>query len=170
MALKLDLSLDGLGLQNMSLSVPDSRLPGSPPQPRADQSDRPVPVLRRETTATEAGTDQMTSESQDGWEAETNSSQSVMTFGSRPSTASPLSDLPLTPIPELLHTPTGHSMPINGEPTTYERPSSHTRAYPAERRYLTPKLPSPLDNEPILAQLSQGENDVGIIQNVRSLQ
>jgi len=141
MALKLDLSLDldGLGLKNLSLSVPDPRsLGGSPPShPIPDPADR----VEHER-----------------WEAETNSSQSIVTFGSCPSTAPPLSDLPLTPIPELLHTPT----PLKRTTTPIAGPSPIKTA-------LASTIPSPLDREPILAQLAQGENDIGIIKNVRHL-
>jgi hypothetical protein len=108
MALKLDLSLDGLGLNDLSLSVPDSRSPESPPSHPV--ADGPVEPER--------------------WEAESNCSQSIMTFGSCPSTAPPLSDLPLTPIPELLHTPTPPkrmATPNKTSPVSNNHPHAHPR-------------------------------------------
>jgi len=91
-----------------------------------------------------------------------------MTFGSCPSTAPPLSDLPLTPIPELLHTPTRRTMSITStlaHNTTPAHPSSRKQAaYSAKKRPPASRLPSLLDNELILAQLAQGENDIGTIK------
>jgi hypothetical protein len=99
------------------------------------------------------------------WEVKSNSSQSVASFGSCPSTAPPLSDLPLTPIPELLHTPTKRRTRISaGAPTTSPSP-----AQPAELQQHLSVLPSPLDSGPILDQLAQGEKDISTIQNVRVL-
>ena len=167
MALKLDLSLDldGLGLKNLSLSVPDPRSPTSPPSSHLI----PGPADRVEA---------------ERWEAETDCSQSIVTIGSCPSTAPPLSDLPLTPIPELLHTPTPPKLtttPIAGPrpkmtpvSNIYPRAYTHATAYPhtvkqqqQQQQHLASRIPSPLDSEPILAQLVQGEIDIGIIKNVR---
>jgi hypothetical protein len=173
MALKLDLSLDldGLGLKNLSLSVPDPRSPGG--SPPSHTTPDPADHVQDER-----------------WETETNSSQSIVTFGSCPSIAPPLSDLPLTPIPELLHTPTPlnrTTMPIAGRSPIKTAPVSniHPRAYThatayahsgkqqqqkqQQQKHLASTIPSPLDREPILAQLAQGENDIGIIKNVRYL-
>lgn len=175
-ALKLDLSLDGLGLQNLSLSVPDPRLPASPSHlvevPCNDPQVPPIrwtPVVADDDALAEQGPDPIEPEPQSGWEVESNSSQSIMTFGSCPSTAPPLSDLPLTPIPELLHTPTERSMFITSRPNTMPvHPPSRTHtAYSIKQQHLASELPSPLDNELILVQLAQGENDIGTIRNVR---
>jgi len=167
MSLKLNLSLDGLGLQDLSLSVLDQISPGSPP---SHPMTGPVPPIR----STVAEPDPSDREKLDRWEAETNSSQSIMTFGSCPSTAPPLSDLPLTPIPELLHTPTP---PKKTTPVSNILPRAHpphhiTNAHSVEQQqqHLTSnKIPSPLDSGPILAQLAQGENEIGSIKNVRFL-
>jgi hypothetical protein len=94
------------------------------------------------------------------WEVKSNSSQSVASLGSCPSTAPTLSDLPLTPIPELLRTPTKRKTRIAGAPTT------SPPAQPADFLHLS-TLPSPLDSGPILDQLTQGEKDISTIQNVR---
>lgn len=176
MALKLDLSLDGLGIQNLSLSVPNPQTTPSLSHlvtvPCNDPQLSPMrwtPVAADEDALAEQGPDPIEPEPQSGWEVESNSSQSIMTFGSCPSTAPPLSDLPLTPIPELLHTPTKRTMFINSTlNTTPVHPSSHTNAaYSVEQQCLTSKLPSPLDSEHILMQLAQGENDIDTIKNVR---
>lgn len=174
MALKLDLSLDGLGFQNLSLSVPDPRPQASPAHfvtvPYDDPQVPPMrwtPAAAGDEALAEQGPDPVIEpEPQNGWEVESNSSQSIMTFGSCPSTAPPLSDLPLTPIPELLHTPTKLSMSFTGTPNMAPAyPSSRTHA--VDQQHLASKLPTPLDNEHILAQLAQGENDTGSIRNVR---
>ena len=173
MALKLDLSLDGLGFQNLSLSVPDPRPQASPSHlvtvPHDDPQVPPMrwtPVAADDEALAEQVPDPIEPEPQSGWEVESNSSQSIMTFGSCPSTAPPLSDLPLTPIPELLHTPTKLSMSFTGTPHMAPvHPSSRTHV--VDQQHLASKLPTPLDNEPILAQLAQGENDIGSIRNVR---
>lgn len=175
MALKLDLSLDGLGLQNLSLSAPDPRPPASPSHlATAPCNDTQVPPMRWTPIVSdddEQGPDPIEPKPQGGWEVESNSSQSIMTFGSCPSTAPPLSDLPLTPIPELLHTPTRRTMSITSTlapNTTPAHPSSHKQAaYSARRQHLASRLPSLLDNEPVLAQLAQGENDIDTIKYVR---
>jgi hypothetical protein len=173
MALQLNLSLDGLGLQNLSLSVPR---PPTAPSAAAATAVPDIDPIEAEETEPQGGGDE-----RDWDDAESNSSQSIMTFGSSPSTASPLnlSDLPLTPIPELLHTPTTYSMPIPGLPLPKRRPSSRAAAagypyaYPVERereqRHSVSELPTPLDNEPILAQLMQGRDDATTIQYVRVL-
>ncbi|KAI0253699.1 hypothetical protein BJV78DRAFT_1191352 [Lactifluus subvellereus] len=149
MKLKLDLSLDGLGLQNLSLSVPNPR---SPSHPGAGLVVRPVHALcvPDEFDVVPCGNEWR-------WEVKSNSSQSVVTLGSCPSTAPPLSDLPLTPIPELLHTPTSVARP--------SLPSSRASAQPAEQQHLLALLPSPLDSGPILAQLAVGEKDTSTIRN-----
>jgi hypothetical protein len=52
---------------------------------------------------------------------------------------------------------------------------THVTAYTSsvkqlqKQQYLASNIPSPLDSEPILAQLAQGENDIGTIKNVRFL-
>ena len=90
-----------------------------------------------------------------------------MTFGSCPSTTLPLSDLSLTPISELLHTPTRCTISITSTlapNTTPAHPSSRKQAaYSAKKQHLASRLPSLLDNELILAQLAQGENDIETI-------
>ncbi|KAH9981554.1 hypothetical protein BJV74DRAFT_989419 [Russula compacta] len=186
MALQLDLSLDGLGLQNLSLSIP--RPPTAPSTAAVPDTD---PIEAEAETGPQGGGGGGGGGECDWDDAESNSSQSIMSFGSSPSTASPLnlSDLPLTPIPELLHTPTKHSMAIPGVPpptttTTImlpkRRPSSRAAAaaaapatayaYPVEREreqrhpHSVSELPTPLDNEPILAQLMQGRDDAATIQ------
>jgi hypothetical protein len=153
MGLKLDLSLDGLGFQNLSFSGPNPRLPirvrpGGVPPMAAEPDPAEFDLVAR-------GTEWR-------WEVKSNSSQSVASLGSRPSTAPPLSDLPLTPIPELLHTPTTKRRThFAGAPTS---PAQQ----PAELQQLA-ILPSPLDSGPILDQLAQGEKDISTIQNVRVL-
>jgi len=136
MALTLDLSLDGLGVHNLSLSVPTHLSLSS------DQVTEP-PVVDR-------------------WEASSQSSQSVVSVGSSPSIAPPLSDLPLTPIPELLHTPTGHSTPGTGA-SVPDRPSPRASAFLSERRHPQSEIPGPLDSGPILEELAQGEGNVSRI-------
>ena len=170
MALKLDLSLDGLGFQNLSLSTPDPRPPASPSHlATAPCNDPQAPPMRRRWTPRVSDDDQQGPDP--GWEVESNSSQSIMTFGSCPSTAPPLSDLPLTPIPELLHTPTRRTMSITStlapNTTPAHPPSRKQAAYSTKKQHLASRLPSLLDNEPILAQLAQGETDIGTIQYVR---
>ncbi len=196
MALTLDLSLAGFGLQNLSLAVPGPTLPESPSnpvstaRPRGDLPMSPTPMhwtAAAAAAATDGGALRLAMpgagqtqpelglepEPQSRWEVETNSSQSIITFGSCPSTAPTLSDLPLTPIPELLHTPTRRTTPIiidAPNTTTHPllRPSSRTHAvHFVEQQHLASELPSPLDNEPILALLAQAENDIGTIKNVR---
>lgn len=151
MALTLDLSLDGLGLHNLSLSVP-SHFSMSSNQVTATD-------IRQESWGLPVA-----AERADHWEVASESSQSVVTFGSCPSTAPPLSDLPLTPIPELLHTPTNHSMPTTGAGVP-ERPSSRTSAFLSERQHPRSKLPGPLDSGPILEQLAHGESNVSAIRS-----
>jgi hypothetical protein len=155
MALTLDLSLDGLGMHNLSLSVPP-HFPMSSGQVTA-------PDVRRESA--QLSEPPVVEERADLWEAASDSSQSVGTIGSRPSTAPPLSDLPLTPIPELLHTPTRHSMSGAGVP---ERPSPRAFAFLSERQHPQSKLPSPLDSSPILEELAYGEGNVITIRSVRN--
>ena len=154
MALTLDLSLAGLGFHNMSLSVPPN-FPLPSEQVTAPEAQQlPVESLRlREPLVAEEGADV--------WDA--SSQSSVMSVGSSPSTAPPLTDLPLTPIPELLHTPTGYSMPGTGP----ERPSPRASAFLSERRHPQSKIPGPLDSSPILEDLAQGERNVGTIRGVR---
>ena len=160
MGLKLDLSLDGLGSQNLSLSVPNPRPPS---HPGSGSIVWPLPPLYvpDEFDIVPHGNEWR-------WECKSNSSQSVVTVGSCPSTAPPLSDLPLTPIPELLHTPTKRSTPIIGMPNPLELPSLHASAQPAEQRHLLAQLPSPLDSAPILDQLTVGRKDIGTMQSVRA--
>ncbi|KAH9058241.1 hypothetical protein EDB87DRAFT_1627311 [Lactarius vividus] len=150
MALTLDLSLEGLGMHNLSLSVP----PNFPLS--SDQA--PTPEVRQEPTRLRESP--VAVERVDHWEI-ASSSHSV---GSGPSTAPPLSDFPLTPIPELLHTPTGRSMPTTdaGAP---ERPSPHTSAFLSDRRHPQSKLPGPLDSSPIIEQLAHGETHVSMIRS-----
>jgi hypothetical protein len=198
MALTLDLSLAGFGLQNLSLAVPGPTPPESPSnpvstaRPRGDLPMSPTPMhwtaaAAAAAAATDGGALRLAMpgagqtqpelglepEPQSRWEVESNSSQSIVTFGSCPSTAPTLSDLPLTPIPELLHTPTRRTTPIiidapNTTTHPLPRPSSRTHAvHFVEQQHLASKLPSPLDNEPILALLAQAENDIGTIKIVR---
>ncbi|KAF8267487.1 hypothetical protein EI94DRAFT_1730452 [Lactarius quietus] len=153
MALTLDLSLDGLGFQNLSLSVP----------PNFPLSTDQITALEvREQESAQLWERPVAVERADLWEASSESSQSVVSVGSSPSTAPPLSDLPLTPIPELLHTPTGHTMPGTGVP---ERPSPRASAFLSERRHPQSKIPGPLDSGTILEELAQGEGNVGTIRN-----
>ncbi len=100
------------------------------------------------------------------------SSQSIVSLGSWPSTAPTLSDIPLTPIPELLRTPTKHTTPLTDAVTMPEPLFSHTTAYPSheKQRHLVSRLPAPVDNEPIIEQLIHAQNDVDSIQAVRVLQ
>lgn len=100
------------------------------------------------------------------------STQSIVSLGSCPSTAPTLSDLPLTPIPELLRTPTKHTTPFTDVATLPEPPFSHMTAYPSreKRRHLGSRLPAPLDNEPIIGQLMRSQNAVNNILVVRVLQ
>ena len=186
MALTLDLSLAGFGLKNLSLAVPGPTPPESPSnpvstaRPRGDLPASPTPMHWTAAAGlTMPGASQtqpelgLEPEPQSRWEVESNSSQSIVTFGSCPSTAPTLSDLPLTPIPELLHTPTRRTTPIiidapNTTTHPLPRPSSRTHAvHFVEQQHLASKLPSPLDNEPILALLAQAENDIGTIKIVR---
>jgi hypothetical protein len=184
MALKLDLSLDGLDLQTLSLSMPEPGPSGSPSRPDMSSYDFPRPPMRWTTTSAAILADSgrldpvntNQPEPQSGWDTETNSSQSIMSFGSCPSTAPPLSDLPLTPIPELLHTPTKRTMQVNvnapGASPNMATPAHSiprtdaARSVDRQQQHLASKLPSPLDNEPIVVQLAQGESDVGVIRNV----
>ena len=145
MALTLDLSLDGLGFHNLSLSVPPH-----------------LPLPSDQVTAPEVQQQQSAQLWEppmvvDRWEASSESSQSVVSVGSSPSTAPPLSDLPLTPIPELLHTPTGHS----------GVPSPRASAFLTERRHPQSRIPGPLDSSPILEELAQGERNGSAIRGVR---
>ncbi len=156
MALTLDLSLDGLGLHNLSISVP--------PHFPLSSNQAPAPEIRQESV--QLWEPPVAAERADPWEVLSESSQSVVTIGSSPSTAPPLSDLPLTPIPELLHTPTSHSMPITGAGVP-ERPSPRASAFLSERRHPQSKLPGPLDSSPILEQLAHGESHVSMIRSVR---
>jgi hypothetical protein len=175
MALKLDLSLVGLGFQNLSLSTPDPGPPASPSRfATAPLNDPQVPPMRRTPVAAdgdEEGPVPIGREPQGGWDVESNSSQSIMTFGSCPSIAPPLSDHPLTPIPELLRTPTRRTMSMTStlapSMTPAHRSPGKQPAHLAKRQNLASRLPSLLDNEPILEQLAQGENDVGTIKYVR---
>lgn len=153
MALTLDLSLDGLGVHNLSLSVP-------PHFPVADQATAPE-VWQGSPQPWEPLVAQ---ERVDLWDVE--SEKSVATIGSCPSIAPPLSDLPLTPIPELIHTPTRHSMSALGASVS-ERPSPRSSALLSERQHPQSKLPGPLDSGPILEQLTYGEGKVGVIRSVR---
>ena len=100
------------------------------------------------------------------------STRSIVSLGSCPSTAPTLSDLPLTPIPELLRTPTKHTTPFTDVATLPEPPFSHTMAHPSheKRRHLGSRLPAPLDNGPIIGQLLRSQNDVNKILVVRVLQ
>ncbi|KAH9174396.1 hypothetical protein EDB89DRAFT_569248 [Lactarius sanguifluus] len=153
MALTLDLTLDGLGMHNLSLSVP----------PRVPSSNQvPTPEVRQESPR--LWEQPMAVERAYHWEVASESSRSVGTIGSGPSTAPPLSDLPLTPIPELLHTPTGHGMPITGAGAP-ERPSPHTSAFLSDRRHPQSKLPGPLDSSPIIELLAHGESHVSMIRS-----
>ncbi|KAH8994613.1 hypothetical protein EDB92DRAFT_2102576 [Lactarius akahatsu] len=152
MALTLDLTLDGLGMHNLSLSVP----------PRVPSNQAPTPEVRQ--ASPRLWEQPVAVERADHWEAASESSHSVGTIGSSPSTAPPLSDLPLTPIPELLHTPTGHGMPITGAGAP-ERPSPHTSAFLSDRQHPQSKLPGPLDSSPIIEQLAHGESHVSMIRS-----
>jgi hypothetical protein len=167
MGLKLDLSLDGLGFQNLSFSGPHPRLPSRVRRGAGSDSIRSVwavPPMAAEPPDP-AEFDLVARGTEWRWEVKSNSSQSVASFGSCPSTAPPLSDLPLTPIPELLHTPTKRRTRISaGAPTTSPSP-----AQPAELQQHLSVLPSPLDSGPILDQLAQGEKDISTIQKVRVL-
>jgi hypothetical protein len=156
MALTLDLSLAGLGFHNLSLSVPPN-FPLPSEQMAAPEAQQQEPAQLWDPRVEE--------ERADLWETSSQSSQSVVSVGSSPSIAPPLSDLPLTPIPELLHTPTSHSMPGAGGP---ERPSPRASAFLSERRHPQSKIPGPLDSSPILEELSQGERNVGTIRGVRT--
>ena len=154
-ALKLDLNLIKLGLLNTSLSSPD---------PYPDSS------LRLEATARpSAQRGSRALESDTSSEIDSCSSQSIVSLGSCPSTAPTLSDLPLTPIPELLRTPTKHTSPFTDATTLPEPPFSHMTAYPSreKQRHLMTRLPAPLDNGPIIRQLIQSQSDVDTIQSVR---
>ncbi|KAH8984183.1 hypothetical protein EDB86DRAFT_3084735 [Lactarius hatsudake] len=153
MALTLDLTLDGLGMHNLSLSVP-------PRVPSSNQA--PTPEVRQESAR--LWEQPVAVERAYHWEVASESSHSVGTIGSSPSTAPPLSDLPLTPIPELLHTPTGHGMPITGAGAP-ERPSPHTSAFLSDRRHPQSKLPGPLDSSPIVELLAHGESHVSMIRS-----
>jgi hypothetical protein len=154
--LKLDLTLIKLGLQNTSLSSPDS-----------DSSSRP-----EATTRPSAQHGSRVPEPEARSEIDNFSTQSIVSLGSCPSTAPTLSDLPLTPIPELLRTPTKHTTPFTDAATLPEPPFSHMTVYPSheKRRHLGSGLPTPLDNGPIIGQLIRGQNDVNTIQAVRVLQ
>jgi len=119
MALKLDLSLDGLSFQSLSLSAPYPWPPALPSHlvtvPCNDLQVPPMrwtPVAADHDALAEQGPDPIEPKPQGSWEVESNFSQSIMTFGSCPSAAPPLSGLPLTPIPELLHIPIGRTMSI----------------------------------------------------------
>lgn len=150
-ALKLDLTLVKLGLNpSLSTSLDSPPCPGLGPRPSANLWPH-------------------TSESEDGnGVAESTCSQSIVSIGSRPSTVPTLSDLPLTPIPELLRTPTKHSTLFADAPTILEPSLSRTATHPNEaQRNLVSRLPAPHDNGPIVAQLVQGEYDVRAIQTVR---
>jgi hypothetical protein len=177
MRLKLDLSLDGFALQNLSLSVPNPA--GSPSRPGPASVVWPIPA-QHGTPAAAAGAaaaepdpeeefDIVARGSEWRWEVKSHTSQSVVTLGSCPSTAPSLSDLPLTPIPELLQTPTKRSTPTSTgcAPISPERPSLRASVQSAASRHLSARLPSPLDSGPILTQLAQGERDIGTINNVR---
>ncbi len=108
MALTLDLSLAGFGLQNLSLAVPGPTLPESPSnpvstaRPRGDLPMSPTPMhwtAAAAAAATDGGALRLAMpgagqtqpelglepEPQSRWEVETNSSQSIITFGSCPS-------------------------------------------------------------------------------------
>ncbi|KAI9507122.1 hypothetical protein F5148DRAFT_151651 [Russula earlei] len=171
MTLQLDISLDGLkfGLHNLTLSV--SPEPLSPLDLGASLNDRPRPVTElhwtHATSAAEISMNRInqfeeTQERQGNWDARTDSSQSIMTDGSRPSTTSVLSELPLVPIPELLHTPTRPSIP-------YASPLPTARLHPpaqsVEHRHLASNIPDPLDSEPVLVQIKEGEREVRTIRN-----
>lgn len=158
-ALKLDLSLIKLGLQNISVSSPDPTLPDS--SSRLEATTRP-PAQRGPRPLELDATSEIGS----------CSSHSIVSLGSRPSTAPTLSDLPLTPIPELLRTPTKYSTPYADAATLPEPPFSHMTAYPSDekQRLIVSRLPAPLDNGPIIEQLVRGQNDVDTIQAVRVLQ
>lgn len=147
-ALKLDLTLIKLGLQNTSFSSPDS-------SSRLEAAARPSAQHGPHALEPEASS-----------EIDNCSSQSIVSLGSCPSTAPTLSDLPLTPIPELLRTPTKHSTPFTDAAMLPESRFSHLTAYPSgeKQRHLVSRLPAPLDNGPIIGQLMQGQNDVSIIQ------
>ncbi|KAH9959100.1 hypothetical protein BC827DRAFT_527653 [Russula dissimulans] len=182
MALTLDLSFDGFSLQDLTLSAPSAMPPNSESRRRHPHAGRPsnrpaVTDLSWPLAApapAESGAEQIQEPQgdgdDDGSDAETNSSQSIATFRSHPSSISALSDLPLTPIPELLHTPTRHSMMMHTVPlptttTTTTTPDYPPHPiYPVGRQHPASKLPSPLDGDPILAQLAHVENDVRAIR------
>ena len=148
MALTLDLSLDGLGFHSLSLSVP--------PQFPLPSDQITAPEVQQQQSA-QLWAPPVVVDRADRWEASSESSQSVVSVGSSPSTAPPLSDLPLTPIPELLHTPTGHS----------GVPSPRASAFLSERRHPQSRIPGPLDSSPILEELAQGERNGNTIRSVR---
>jgi len=158
-ALKLDLTLIKLGLENTSLSSPD--LMSHDSSSHLGETTRP-PAQHRPRAL----------ELKDSSEIDSCSSHSIVSLGSCPSTAPTLSDLPLTPIPELLRTPTKHATPFTDAATLPEPPFSYTTAYPSleKQRNLVSRLPAPLDNGPIIGQLIQGQSDVETTQTVRVLQ
>jgi hypothetical protein len=152
-ALKLDLTLIKLGLQNQFLSSPGPMSPG------AGAHSGPSAAAHGGTPEDEGGSD-----------GESSSCLSVESLGSCPSTAPTLSDLPLTPIPELLSTPTKYNTSFTDAAlaTMPGPPFSHNSAYPGEKkRHLVSRLPAPLDNGPIVEQLVRGQSDVRTIQTVR---
>jgi hypothetical protein len=161
MALKLDLSLIKLGLQNTSLSSHD---PMSP--------DSDLPSRLEATTPPSAQHGPRVVEPDTCSEIDIFSTRSIVSLGSCPSTAPTLSDLPLTPIPELLRTPTKHTTPFTDVATLPEPPFTHMTANPSheKRRHLRSRLPAPLDNGPIIGQLLRSQNDVNKILVVRILQ
>lgn len=164
MALKLDLTLLKLGLQNQNQTFFSSPGLGAGagagfPGP-SSSAQRPHPCPPRAAE-----------DDDDDDDADSSSSRSMIeSLGSCPSTAPTLSDLPLTPIPELTRTPTKYNTSF-----TDALPFSHTQAgaaaHPGEkkRHHLVSRLPAPLDNGPIVAQLVQGESDIRTIQTVRDV-
>ena len=89
MALKLaDLSLDGLSFQNLSLSAPYPQPPASLSHLVTIPCDDPqvppmrwTPIAADHDALAEQGPDPIEPEPQGGWEVESNSLQSIMTFG-----------------------------------------------------------------------------------------
>ena len=156
MALTLDLSLDGLGMHNLSVSVP----------PHFPLSSGHVAAPEVQRGSTQLSEPPVAEERVDQWEAASDSSQSVVSIGSCPSTAPPLSDLPLTPIPELLHTPTRYSMSATGAGVP-DHPSPRAFALLSERQHPQSKLPGPLDSGPVLEGLAYGGGNVLTIRSVR---
>ncbi|KAI0264249.1 hypothetical protein BC834DRAFT_277332 [Gloeopeniophorella convolvens] len=153
--LNLNLSLDGLGARNCSIFMPRSQPEGRPVSPPLSTA---RPIVLQPAVEVERDHDCRC-------DVASNSSQSVITFGSCPSTAPPLSDLPLTPISEILYTPTKRTgTGVSFGP--FERSAQPPLRTITPQEIAMSKLPGSLDSEPVLMQLKQGERDINLIQDV----